>query len=123
MIHHDNESTNFEYFVPRSVSEFNLAASVQDVAIPVLPIIPSALKSSTITTTIPPTTTITDTTLSQTTPTTNLSCINNLGQVRTNDTTVGIRNREKMVTFEDEGCHGSTPTRKNNISTMENIFM
>lgn len=111
-----DESVHFEYFVPRSVSDFNLAAtSVQDIAAPIPAPPVSVLKpSSTVAATPWQTKTITN-------PPSGNSC-----QGRTvNDGTgtLGTRSREKMVTFEDESCPGSTPTRKNLIPTMENVFM
>ncbi|KAH0537904.1 hypothetical protein KQX54_001409 [Cotesia glomerata] len=116
-----DDPTNFEYFVPRSISEFNLSASsVQDIAIAPVPLPNSVLK---------PCSNLPICTSSQTKTTGTIVQSNNscLGRSNTDSTgnsgggTLGTRSREKMVTFEDEG--GSTPTRKNLAPTMENVFM
>ncbi|XP_053596787.1 uncharacterized protein LOC128668259, partial [Microplitis demolitor] len=118
-----DDPANFEYFVPRSISEFNLSASsVQDIAIAPVPLPNSVLK---------PCSNIATCTSSQTKTTgTNVQSNNScLGRPSTESTSgtasaiLGTRSREKMVTFEDEGCPGSTPTRKNLPPTMENVFM
>ncbi|KAK0093572.1 hypothetical protein PV326_013215 [Microctonus aethiopoides] len=102
-----DDNIHFEYFVPRSISEFNLAAtSVQDIAVPVPPPVSVLKPCSIVTTSIP----------LQIKSNTNAPSGNSGG-------TLGTRSREKMVTFEDENCSSSTPTRKNFGSTIENVFI
>lgn len=105
-------SLHFEYFVPRSVSEFNLAAAVTDMAVPPPPPPTSVLKPSlTITPSVAAAGVVS---------TTNQTRLLDGGGCNT-----GTRSREKMVTFEDEGMScgvTSTPTRKN-LSTLDNVFM
>ncbi|XP_078038617.1 uncharacterized protein LOC144470900, partial [Augochlora pura] len=103
--HRQQESSlHFEYFVPRSVSEFNLAAAaVTDMAVPPPP--PSSVLRPSAALTPPLT-----------------SVANPSNQSRLLECTgTATRSREKMVTFEDEGVT-STPTRKN-VSGMDNVFM
>ncbi|XP_070153497.1 uncharacterized protein [Polyergus mexicanus] len=103
-------SLHFEYFVPRSVSEFNLAAAVTDMAVPPPPPASVLRPSSAMT---PPVTA-------------GLTVVAN--QTRLLDSGSGgcntaTRSREKMVTFEDEGLSvTSTPTRKN-LPALDNVFM
>ncbi|KAG7197179.1 hypothetical protein KM043_007259 [Ampulex compressa] len=113
--HRQQESAlHFEYFVPRSVSEFNLAAAaVTDMAVPPPP--PpssSALR--------PPSAVTPPIAAGTAAPSTTA-----LAQPRLLDNTgTATRSREKMVTFEDEGgnCSSSTPTRKN-LTGIDNVFM
>lgn len=111
--HRQQESSlHFEYFVPRSVSEFNLAAAaVTDMAVPPPPPASVLRPSSAIT---PPVTAGVATTAAGTSQTRLLDGGGN----------TATRSREKMVTFEDEGvsCATSTPTRKN-LPGLENVFM
>ncbi|XP_012533830.2 probable basic-leucine zipper transcription factor D, partial [Monomorium pharaonis] len=110
--HRQQESSlHFEYFVPRSVSEFNLAAAVTDIAVPPPPA--SVLRPSSA---IAPVAT---------------GVIGTTSQTRLLDggsggaCNIATRSREKMVTFEDEGVScgvTSTPTRKN-LPTLDNVFM
>ncbi|XP_066585117.1 uncharacterized protein, partial [Prorops nasuta] len=99
------DSLHFEYFVPRSVSEFNLAAAaVREMAVP------------------PPPSATMRATSTMTPPLTGPTCTNFLGQTRLLVDSSATRSREKMVTFEDEGnCPGSTPTRKS--LAIDNVFM
>ncbi|XP_043588280.1 uncharacterized protein LOC122570249, partial [Bombus pyrosoma] len=108
--HRQQESSlHFEYFVPRSVSEFNLAAAaVTDMAVPPPP--PSSV--------LRPSSALTP-------PIGSASNSASSNQPRLLECSgTATRSREKMVTFEDEGvnCATSTPTRKN-ISGLENVFM
>ncbi|XP_043499084.1 uncharacterized protein LOC122522251 [Polistes fuscatus] len=109
--HRQQESSlHFEYFVPRSVSEFNLAATVvTDIAVAPLPPT-SALRPSSVIT--PPASGLT----------TNTSATNQGRLLDASNTTT--RSREKMVTFEDEGVNsaGSASNRKN-LSSIDNTFM
>ncbi|XP_076396604.1 uncharacterized protein LOC143265897, partial [Megachile rotundata] len=106
--HRQQESSlHFEYFVPRSVSEFNLAAAaVTDMAVPPPPPTSVLRPSSAVT---PP--------LSSTV---NPISSNQSRLLECSGT--ATRSREKMVTFEDEGMNTSTPTRKN-VSGLDNVFM
>ncbi|XP_076624638.1 uncharacterized protein LOC143343544, partial [Colletes latitarsis] len=108
--HRQQESSlHFEYFVPRSVSEFNLAAAVvTDMAVPPPP--PSSV--------LRPASAITPPVASVANP----APLNQSRLLECTSTTT--RSREKMVTFEDEGvnCATSTPTRKN-VSGLDNVFM
>lgn len=104
---------HFEYFVPRSVSEFNLAAAVTDVAVPPPPPTSVLRPSAAI---APPVATGVIATTSQT------RLLDGGGSGGCN---IATRSREKMVTFEDEGVScgvTSTPTRKN-LPTLDNVFM
>ncbi|KAI4492215.1 hypothetical protein M0802_009905 [Mischocyttarus mexicanus] len=106
-----DSSLHFEYFVPRSVSEFNLAATVvTDIAVAPLPPTSVLRPSSVIT---PPASGLT---------TNNASAINQGRLLDPSNTTT--RSREKMVTFEDEGVNsaGSGSNRKN-LSSIDNTFM
>lgn len=109
--HRQQESSlHFEYFVPRSVSEFNLAAAVTDMAVPPPPPASVMRPSSAIT---PPVATGVAATVA------------GVSQTRLLDSgNTATRSREKMVTFEDEGvsCATSTPTRKN-LPGLDNVFM
>lgn len=95
--------------MPRSVSEFNLAAAaVTDIAVPPPP--PSSV--------LRPSSALTP-------PIGSASNSASSNQPRLLECSgTATRSREKMVTFEDEGvnCATSTPTRKN-ISGLENVFM
>jgi len=108
--HRQQESSlHFEYFVPRSVSEFNLAAAVTDMAVPPPPPASVLRPSSAVT---PPIVGGVIATNSQT------RLLDGSGNTAT-------RSREKMVTFEDEGINcgvTSTPTRKP-LPGLENVFM
>ncbi|XP_076681906.1 uncharacterized protein LOC143376010, partial [Andrena cerasifolii] len=108
--HRQQESSlHFEYFVPRSVSEFNLAAAaVTDMAVPPPP--PSSVPRPTAVVTPPVVVTPNPGTPNQ----------SRLSEC----TSTATRSREKMVTFEDEGanCATSTPTRKN-VSSLDTVFM
>lgn len=108
--HRQQESSlHFEYFVPRSVSEFNLAAAaVTDMAVPPPPPTSVLRPSSAVTPPVP-----------------SASNSASANQSRLLECTgTATRSREKMVTFEDESvsCATSTPTRKN-VSGLENVFM
>lgn len=102
-------SLHFEYFVPRSVSEFNLAAAVTDMAVPPPPPA-SVLRPSS----------------AMTPPVTSGMPVVATSQTRLLDAggcNTATRSREKMVTFEDEGLGvTSTPTRKN-LPALDNVFM
>ncbi|XP_076231227.1 uncharacterized protein LOC143177249, partial [Calliopsis andreniformis] len=108
--HRQQESSlHFEYFVPRSVSEFNLAAAtVTDIAVPPPP--PSSVlrPSSAI---APPVASAAN------------QAVSNQSRLLESSSSA-TRSREKMVTFEDEGvnCATSTPTRKN-VTGLDNVFM
>lgn len=98
----DDGPGHFEYFVPRSVSEFNLAPAVSDIAVPPPPA--SVLRPASAT-----------------------SALRAPGaQVnRITDSINAAKSREKMVTFEDEGSSAnvnSTPTRKN-LTALGDVFM
>lgn len=112
--HRQQESSlHFEYFVPRSVSEFNLAAAVTDMAVPPPPPASVLRPSSTI---APPVATAVITTTNQ---------VRLLDSGSGGGCNIATRSREKMVTFEDEGVScgvTSTPTRKN-LPTLDNVFM
>ncbi|XP_063988268.1 uncharacterized protein LOC135168219 [Diachasmimorpha longicaudata] len=105
---HVKEDSSFEYFVPRSVSDFNLTSDVQDIAV-TLP--QSVLKNYS---------TVTSTSSQINTP---IICAPSATSRQDNCGTIGTRSREKMVTFEDEGCPGSTPTRKIHVPNLDNVFM
>ncbi|XP_050453102.1 protein bric-a-brac 2-like [Cataglyphis hispanica] len=110
--HCQESSLHFEYFVPRSVSEFNLAAAVTDMAVPPPPPASVLRPSSAMT---PPVTAGMTVVASQTRL---LDSGGNSGGCNT-----ATRSREKMVTFEDEGLSvTSTPTRKN-LPALDNVFM
>lgn len=98
--HHQQQqqeaSLLFEYFVPRSVSEFNLAAAISEIAVPPPP--PSVLRPQV--TIVPPT---------------------NSNSISGTTNSVGTRNREKMVTFEED-INCSSMTRKH-LSVANNVFM
>ena len=100
--HQQEASLLFEYFVPRSVSEFNLAAAINEIAVPPPP--SSVLRP--IVTIIPPKTS------------------NSISgsQGRTADLNTGVtRNREKMVTFEEDiNCSGSN---RKHLGVSNNVFM
>lgn len=100
---HQEASLLFEYFVPRSVSEFNLAAAINEIAVPPPP--SSVLRP--IVTIIPPKTS------------------NSVGggQGRTAEVNTGVttRNREKMVTFEEDiNCSG---LNRKHLGVANNVFM
>lgn len=102
-------SLHFEYFVPRSVSEFNLAAAVTDMAVPPPPPASMLRPSSAMTPPVAPGMPVVA-----------------ASQTRLLDAggcNTATRSREKMVTFEDEGLGvTSTPTRKN-LPVLDNVFM
>lgn len=98
----------FEYFVPRSVSEFNLAAAISEIAVPPPP--PSVLRPQV--TIVPPTN---SNSISGTTNNSTAAANNSVG------TTLGTRNREKMVTFEED-INCSSLQRKH-LGVANNIFM
>lgn len=103
---------HFEYFVPRSVSEFNLAAAVTDMAVPPPP--PASVLRPSSAMTPPVAAGMTVVATSQT----RLLDGSSGGSCNT-----ATRSREKMVTFEDEGLGvTSTPTRKN-MPALDNVFM
>ncbi|XP_025269440.1 protein bric-a-brac 2-like [Camponotus floridanus] len=105
-------SLHFEYFVPRSVSEFNLAAAVTDMAVPPPP--PASVLRPSSAMTPPVAAGMTVVATSQT----RLLDGSSGGSCNT-----ATRSREKMVTFEDEGLGvTSTPTRKN-MPALDNVFM
>nr|XP_046472660.1 uncharacterized protein LOC124214434 [Neodiprion pinetum] len=100
----DDGPTHFEYFVPRSVSEFNLAAAVSDIAVPPPPA--SVLRPASATSAL------------------RAPGGGPQGGGRIADAINAAKSREKMVTFEDEGTSavGSTPTRKN-LTALGDVFM
>lgn len=119
-----DSSLHFEYFVPRSVSEFNLAAAVTDVAVPPPPPVTSVLRPPSAI--VPPAPVATG--VIGTTSQTRLldgSSSGGGGGGGGGGCNTATRSREKMVTFEDEGVScgvTSTPTRKN-LPTLDNVFM
>ena len=99
--HQQEASLLFEYFVPRSVSEFNLAAAISEIAVPPPPA--SVLRPNV--TTVPPTTS---------------NSVSGSHSGRTVDVTV-TRNREKMVTFEEDvNCSGSN---RKQLGVANSVFM
>lgn len=94
--------------MPRSVSEFNLAAAaVTDMAVPPPPSASVLRPSSAITAPVsgPGSAAVNQTRL--------LDC-----------SATATRSREKMVTFEDEGGNCATPTQaRKNVSGLDNVFM
>lgn len=108
--HRQQESSlHFEYFVPRSVSEFNLAAATATDMVAPPPPPSSVLRPPTAIT--PPVASVAN------------QAVPNQPRLLECSSTA-TRSREKMVTFEDEGvsCATSTPTRKN-VSGIDNVFM
>lgn len=96
----------FEYFVPRSVSEFNLAAAISEIAVPPPPP-PSVLR--------PQMTIVTP-------PINSNSLTGNSTIASGGSATTVTRNREKMVTFEEDINNCSSMTRKH-LSVANNVFM
>nr|CAD7265091.1 unnamed protein product [Timema shepardi] len=98
----DNNEPLVEYFVPRSVSEFNIAGVVSDTVIVPPPSVPEARPSPA------------------------NSVLRNYGGSKQHLDLTGLRAREKMVTFEDDPFlpnKEATITKKTMEGALEDVFM